>query len=237
MGLRAEEIHRLIKREMRRRLASFTLPIVSLASGARFRRAMKALFGDAAIEDLGLGYFCTSCDLSTGELVVHRTGSLLHAVLASNAIPVVLPPVLSGGHMLIDGGILNNQPGDVLKKFCGGPVIVTNVSPRREATVDAAFSEMPSPWRILRSRLNPFERSIYVPGIAATMMRAVMVASERKSREVELMADFYLRPPVDRFRMDDFARIDEIVQAGYEYARGEVRSWQANVSLAGLQSR
>jgi predicted acylesterase/phospholipase RssA len=206
--------------------SDITLPIVALSTGRKFRRALKDLFGDHAIEDLRLAYFCSSCNLSTAESVVHRTGLVSKAVHASNAIPVVFPPVLSGGHLLIDGGVLNNQPGDILKELCGGAVIVNNVSPRRDSSVDASFTEMPSAWRILRSWINPFEPTIRVPGIVATMIRTLTVASERKSREVERMSDFYLRPPLDRFRLDDYERLDEIVEIGYQYAREEIRGWK-----------
>ncbi len=234
MGHEWQDLIRLTKREMTAKMTSdFTLPIVALSSGRRFRRVLDSFFGDIAIEDLGLNFFCTSCNLSTSEIVIHRKGSLADAVHASNAIPVVLPPVLSSGQMLIDGGVLNNQPGDVLKKLYGGMVIVTNVSPRREVTVDSSFAEMPSAWRILRSRMNPFEPPIKVPGISVTMMRTLMVASERKSREVERMADYYLRPPIDRFRLDDFARIEEIAEVGYRYACEQIREWKQNGMAAG----
>ena len=236
MGHKWQDLIRLTKREMTAKMTSdFTLPIVALSTGRRFRRVLDSFFSEIAIEDLGINYFCTSCNLSTSEIVIHRKGSLANAVHASNAIPVVLPPFLSGGQMLIDGGVLNNQPGDILKKLCGGMVIVTNVSPRREVIVDSSFLEMPSAWRILRSRMNPFEPAIKVPGISVTMMRTLMVASERKSREVERMADFYLRPPIDRFRLDDFARLEEIAEAGYEYACEQIRAWKQN-GLAASQS-
>lgn len=233
MGHDWREMIRMTRREMTRKMTSdFTLPIVALSSGRKFHRVLASFFGDTAVEDLRLPFFCTSCNLSTSEIVIHQTGSLADAVHASNAIPVVLPPVLSGGHLLIDGGVLNNQPGDILKKLCGGKVIVTNVSPRREATVDSSLLEIPSAWRILRSRINPFERAIKVPSISVTMIRALMVASERKSREVERIADFYLRPPIDRFRVDDFNRVEEIAGIGYEYAREEVRVWKQSGRLA-----
>ena len=211
--------------------ADLALPLFSLSSGRRFRSALKTFFGEIEIEDLWLSYFCTSCNLSSSQLVVHRRGRLWWSVNASNAIPGLLPPVLHGGQLLIDGGVLNNQPGDLLKEVCGGPVIVSMVSPRKDLTMDESFTEMPSAWRVLRSRLNPFEKTIRVPGIAATLMRTMWVASERKSREVEQDAEFCLHPPVDRFRVDDRSKIEEIAEVGYEYTRQEIRTWKENNRL------
>ena len=207
------------------------LPLFSLSSGRRFRSALKTLFGEIEIEDLWLSYFCTSCNLSSSQLVVHRRGRLWWCVNASNAIPGLLPPVLQDGQLLIDGGVLNNHPGDLLKEVCGGPVIVSRVSPRKDLAMDESFTEMPSAWRVLRSRLNPFEKTIRVPGIPATMMRTMWVASERKSREVEQDAEFCLHPPVDRFRLDDRSKIEEIAEVGYEYTRREIREWKENNRL------
>ena len=207
------------------------LPLFSLSSGRRFRSALKTFFGEIEIEDLWLSYFCTSCNLSSSQLVVHRRGRLWWSVNASNAIPGLLPPVLHGGQLLIDGGVLNNHPGDLLKEVCGGPVIVSMVSPRKDLAMDESFTEMPSAWRVLRSRLNPFEKTIRVPGIPATMMRTMWVASERKSREVEQDAEFCLHPPVDRFRLDDRSKIEEIAEVGYEYTRREIRTWKENNRL------
>ncbi len=207
------------------------LPLFSLSSGRRFRSALQTFFGEIEIEDLWLSYFCTSCNLSSSQLVVHRRGRLWWSVNASNAIPGLLPPVLHGGQLLIDGGVLNNQPGDLLKEVCGGPVIVSMVSPRKDLAMDASFTEMPSAWRVLRSRLNPFEKTIRVPGIPATLLRTMSVASERKSREVEQDAEFCLHPPVGRFRVDDRSKIEEIAEVGYEYTRQEIQTWKENNRL------
>jgi NTE family protein/lysophospholipid hydrolase len=207
------------------------LPLFSLSSGRRFRSALKTFFGEIEIEDLWLSYFCASCNLSSSQLVVHRRGRLWWSVNASNAIPGLLPPVLHGGQLLIDGGVLNNHPGDLLKEVCGGPVIVSMVSPRKDLAMDESFTEMPSAWRVLRSRLNPFEKTIRVPGIPATLMRTMWVASERKSREVEQAAEFCLHPPVDRFRLDERSKIEEIAEVGYEYTKREIRTWKENNRL------
>jgi hypothetical protein len=62
-------------------------------------------------------------------------------------------------------------------------------------------------------------------------MRTMWVASERKSREVEQDAEFCLHPPVDRFRVDDRSKIEEIAEVGYEYTRQEIRTWKENNRL------
>ena len=207
--------------------SDLTLPLMSITSGRRLRRALDRFFRDTAIEDLGLSFFCTSCSLTTRELIVHRDGPMQKCVRASNSLPGILPPVAHEGHVLIDGGVLNNQPGDLMREFCGGQVIVSNVSPRTELRMDTEQAEMPSPWRVLWSRMNPFATSIRVPGISETMMRTLLVASDRKSREVEHVADFYLRPALSQFRLDDWSKIHEIVEAGYKCAKREIAVWQA----------
>jgi predicted acylesterase/phospholipase RssA len=154
-------------------------------------------------------------------------------VNASNAIPGVLPPVPAGGHVLVDGGILNNEPGDLLKEVCGGQVIVSSVRAKKDLTVDEAHTEMPSSLRVLWSRLNPFEKSIRVPGISDTIIRTLMVGSDRRARYMELGADYYLRPPTDRFRLDAFSKVEEIAEAGYQYAREQILTWKEENRLPG----
>jgi predicted acylesterase/phospholipase RssA/CRP-like cAMP-binding protein len=210
----------------------FTIPLVSITSGKKFRKSLQEFYGDTQIEDLWLNFFCVSCNLSTAETVIHREGALTRAVAASNAAPGIIPPILEDGNLLVDGGIVNNQPGDIMKQVCGGPVIVINVSPSTELTVETSYDEMPSPWRILGSRINPFRETISAPTITAMLMRTLMVGSHRKMQEVEQNADYYLRPPLSNSHLDDYTRIEEIVEVGYRYAKEQIATWSV---LPGVQ--
>ncbi|NQT88864.1 cyclic nucleotide-binding domain-containing protein, partial [bacterium] len=132
----------------------YTLPMVSMIRSRRLDRAVQMFYGDACIEDLWLPYFCVSCNLTTCEMVVHRSGPLWKAVRASISLPGVFVPVIDGGQVLVDGGVLNNLPGDLMRQLCGGRVIVVDVSPEKDLAVDR--EEFPSPWRMLRNRLLPW---------------------------------------------------------------------------------
>ena len=54
----------------------------------------------------------------TGDQIVHRRGRLSIAVRASMSIPGLIPPLQHGEQMLVDGGLLNNLPADVM---CADP--------------------------------------------------------------------------------------------------------------------
>src|SRR4051794_12336288 len=62
------------------------------------------------LEDLPIDLHVIACDVLTGSEVRLSRGPLVDAVLASAAIPGVLPPVEWEGRLLIDGGVLDNTP-------------------------------------------------------------------------------------------------------------------------------
>jgi NTE family protein len=64
----------------------------------------------ARLEDAAVPVHLATFDLIGGREVRLCEGSALDAVLASAAIPGVLPPVPWGSHLLVDGGVVNNTP-------------------------------------------------------------------------------------------------------------------------------
>lgn len=71
------------------------------------------VFGDRTFADSQLPLFVVSTDLYSGEPVIHTSGSILNAVVASIAIPLVFPPWQEGERLLVDGGVSNPLPVDV----------------------------------------------------------------------------------------------------------------------------
>src|SRR5919206_449773 len=62
------------------------------------------------LEDLPIPLHVIACDVLAGREVRLSAGPLVDAVMASAAIPGVLPPVEWDGRLLIDGGATNNAP-------------------------------------------------------------------------------------------------------------------------------
>ena len=101
-------------------LTDYTFPRTAMIRGRRVRAVFERNL-PGLIEELPRDYFCVSCDLVSGELVVHRDGPLGVAAGASQCLPGLAPPVALDGRLLIDGGVLNNLPVDVMAATGDGP--------------------------------------------------------------------------------------------------------------------
>jgi predicted acylesterase/phospholipase RssA/CRP-like cAMP-binding protein len=200
-----------------------TFPLVALVDNRLAGVCGERVYGDAHIEDLWTPYFCITSNLSTAEMVVHRTGLVRKYVLASASIPVFAPPVLEGSHMLVDGALLNNVPTDVMRQQGCGVVLASEVS----VDADARFTveRVPTGWEVLRGRFRRRVPALKYPGILEVAMRASLLHSTWRERAALQEADFLLRPPVDPFGLMEFERMDDVAQVGYVYARQALADW------------
>ena len=211
--------------EKYRPFKEYTLPIVSLLKSKRLDSFIHDAFGEAHIEDLWVNFFCVSTNLSAAEAHVHDSGSVWGAVRASMAVPGIAVPVVLNNNLFVDGGILNNLPGDIMKNLCTGEVIAVDVSSKNDLLVDESCNPIPSPWKILWSRINPFAKSMNVPSILSVLGRASLLGSISKRNEVVNEVDLYLNPPVSEFGMLDNDSLEDIAEAGYRYAKEEIARW------------
>jgi predicted acylesterase/phospholipase RssA len=192
-----------------------TLPMIALNASQKLNKAAQRTFRGASVEDLPLSFFCVSCDITAAQAVIHQSGPVWKATRASGCLPGVFVPVIQDGHLLVDGGIMNNLPGDVMRKNCG-TVIVVDVSPNVDMVMHQA--EFPSPWALLRSRINPMAKTIEVPSIVGMLTRAAMVASARVADKARENADIVVQPPIQEFGLLDFDPMERIIEVGYRDA-------------------
>jgi len=202
-----------------------TAPVVSLAKGAKVTAGIRRGFGDTLIENLWLRYYCVSSNLSAGEVAVHSRGPLWKALRASVAIPGLWPPVPSEeGDVLVDGGVMNNLPVDVMQTFSdAGAIIAVNLKGSAELpSAGLTDSGVMSGWGPFARRLNPVGKGSGMPGIVDLLLRATETGNVLSSKRLEQQADIVLHPDVAEFGLLAFDRLDEIIEAGYRYAIKEL---------------
>jgi NTE family protein len=189
-------------------VSDYTLPLLSLVRGREVTRRLRDNFGEARIENLWRPYFCISSNLTAGHAKTHRSGLLWRAVRASIAIPGILPPVIEGDEVLVDGGVMNNFPVDVMRDFRRGPVIGVDVVTKAAPMLTAAnLGDGTLGWWIR----NGFRR----PGIVSVLMRAGTVSSDAQTNVYRHRVDLLLDPPIESIDLMDWHAFDRAIEAGY----------------------
>jgi NTE family protein len=195
-------------------LDDYTMPWVALFRGKSVDRLLQTYFGDTLIEALWRPFFAVSTNLTRGGMHVHRAGPVWPALRASVAIPGVLPPVLESGEVLVDGGVINNFPVDVMAGERKGPIIGIDVAGDRAQMTE---NEVPLNRRGLIGWLRPDTRPM--PGIVSVLMRAGTVSSQLQTNLAKAQTSLLIEPALSHVPLLDWQSFDRAVEAGYRQAR------------------
>ncbi len=210
-------------------LSDFTLPLIALVRGRKASIMLERHFGDTRIEELAKPYFCVSSDLTTGRIHEHRAGVLWRALRASVALPGILPPVTYHGHLLVDGGVMNNLPVDVMREHAmgAGPIIACDITGELDLQArDDRYGERPWWWLIA-------QRMRGSPSIISILMRSGTVGSEAQRRIVREQADYLIEPPMPDIGLRDWKKFDQAIREGYEVAMASIEKNGAPLTAIG----
>jgi NTE family protein len=205
MGMSPPEMRRVCRAELvlRRPFNDYTIPRHSLIKARKAQAMLERMFGTASVETLPRSFFSVSADLVTGREVVHRRGSLWGAVGSSMALPGLIAPVVSERRLLVDGGVLNNLPVDVMVATGEGPVIAVDVMRRPPASEG---------------------QTLPVPPLLDTLSRATVLGSWQKTESNRELADLVIAPDLHEVGLLDFRRLDHMVEVGRRAAEEALAS-------------
>lgn len=173
----------------------YTFPVIALTRGRKVTRLLEREYGGVLIEDLRQPFFCISANLANGRAFEHRRGPLAQALRASVAIPGVMPPVLHGNDILVDGAAINNMPVDLMQRHAPGLVIGSDVGADRA-----------------RGTTRPIH-------IFRILMYAGQVHSAASAAVQRSLADVLLKPPLANVDLLNWKAFDRAIEAGYVYTR------------------
>ena len=146
--------------------------------------------------DLPIPFACVATDMITGKEVVLRSGSVPTAMRASMAIPGVFSPVTMDNKVLVDGGLVNNFPADVLREMGADIIIGIEVT----STKDVTTSDLKS--------------------LPQVFLRLVSNSTSAKRAENRELCDIHIIPDISGYGMLSFTpeAIDTLVGRGYKKA-------------------
>ncbi len=224
MGWDDAEIDRRIRKAFveSNPLGDYNLPVVGLVRGRRVADRLYEHFGDTEIADLEIPFFANSTNLTNGLPRVHRTGRLRDALRATISLPGILPPVVDGDDILVDGAVLNNFPVETMRDQHPGLVVGSDVSRQPEGLNRAEFERPMSFWRWVMT--HGFSSP---PPIAGLLMRAATLRDDRLAPRD--LADVIVLPELPDVQLRDWTAYDKAVEAGYTAGLSVLRNHEIRV--------
>ncbi|MCA9434804.1 MAG: patatin-like phospholipase family protein [Candidatus Omnitrophica bacterium] len=188
----------------------------------KFDPMLRKYLDDKRLEQLAIPMSTITVDLVGGEPVVRSEGDAVEGILESINLPVLSSPICRQGQALVDGGLVNNIPANVLVEMGCNYVIAVSVT----AKLEKEFAKI-RPDLVLDRYKNP--------STLQTILRGYIVQNRNMNSVGVQPADFVIEPDVTEFGLTEFTRTDELAAKGEEatcLAVGQIKS-----SLAQLDAR
>lgn len=199
-------------------VADIAFPMIAMTRGREVKARLGEHFGEVQIPDLWRPFFCVSSNLTTAQHQVHRRGDLAEALRASSALPGVLPPVVVGEDVLVDGALLRNFPTDVMKAWNRGPIVGVDVSSSRGlAKDDIAPPASMAHWILSGEFLRG-------PPIVSLLMRAATISTDRELTAAREATELLILPQVQHIEIRDWKAFEPAVAAGRAAAEAALRT-------------
>jgi len=180
----------------------------------KFRRRhfdpmLRKYLRDWKLEQLAVPCLSVTVDLVGGNSVVREYGDATHAILESINLPVLSVPIVRNGQALIDGGLVNNIPADVLVSMGCNFVIAASVTAKMEKAFCNITAETPTPPR-------------KKPTVVQTLLRSLLVQNHSLNAIGVQPADVVIEPDVTGFDLTEFMRAKELAAIGEAAALEQV---------------
>ena len=174
------------------------------------------------LEQLLIPFNAVTVDLVQVGTVVRKTGDAVHAILESINLPVVSKPILRNGMALVDGGVLNNLPADVLAE--GGVDFVVGVDVSSRVRNEFAGNRPDMPTERMRDA-----------SVLDTLFRIFESQAHSIGKFRNTAVDFWIKPDTSHFGLAEFHRTAEIAEAGKAAAREGIEELKQHI--AALEKR
>lgn len=111
-------------------LLDFTFTSQGFVKGERLFGKHIEVTGNQKIEDFKIPFTAVATDMKHHEEVHFKEGDLFKALRASVSIPGIFTPIVEDGRVLVDGGVLNPLPINLVKKRDDAIIVAVDINSR-----------------------------------------------------------------------------------------------------------
>jgi len=209
-----EMAHRLGRKQNALLAVDLTLTKPGLLAGDRFIEIFRPLLGSRlTFEDLVMPCRTVATDIESGERVSVGSGNLADAFRASASVPMVFSPIKINDRVLVDGGVSDPVPAEIVNSMGADLCIAVNVVPPLKKGVENAISKT---MRMV-SRVNPLswlENSAGLPNMFDIIMNSMQTLQYELGNFKAISADVLINPELSDFTWVEYYRCEELIHQG-----------------------
>ncbi|HYK91105.1 MAG TPA: cyclic nucleotide-binding and patatin-like phospholipase domain-containing protein [Acidobacteriota bacterium] len=196
----------------------FTITKPGILAGNRIVELFSPLLGDKkTFEDLVMPCRTIATDIESGERVAIGDGRLDHAFRASSAVPMVISPLKWHERALVDGGVSDPVPAEIVTQMGADFCIAVNVVPPLKRGIETVMSRA---YRTM-NRLNPLSylgESQELPNLFDIVMNSMQILQYELGNFKAISADVLINPDLTDFTWIEYYRAEELINRGIEAA-------------------
>ncbi|MBF0593951.1 MAG: patatin-like phospholipase family protein [Candidatus Omnitrophica bacterium] len=216
------------------KLIDLVFPLSGLISGKAVMSWLKSKLHDRTFRDIKIPLKVVAYDLIHRQDIVIDSGSLVEAIRKSISIPGVFQPIVGNDQLIIDGGVMNPLPTNVLISSDVKKIIAVNVlqSPndvirgyqKTQAELDKCLAEpfLKDPWYFLDIRFRFWLNRVFFPNISDIIVRTLeaseCVIAEQSARN----ADIVIHPDLSGLNWYELYQAEALIKRGEEAARNQI---------------
>ncbi len=195
------------------RLADPGLPNGGLIQGERVLAFFKKEFGDKTFAELNLPLVVVAVDLNSHQEVVVREGPVALALRATTSLPGLFKPLEINGMRLVDGGVLNNLPVDVVCQMGAEAIIAVDIGLSQEDGIGQWIGNHRWVPEGIANTLEVLDDTFYT-----------MRITEQRNRLDQFTPDVLIRPelPKDVNAIVGYGRVKELITIGEQAAEDHI---------------
>jgi len=209
-------------------------PISGFIGGRAIRRWLNRKFDGATFYETRIPLKIVAYDLIRRQEMILDSGLIEDAILRSVAIPGVMRPIIEQDKVIIDGGVLNPLPTNVLTRLGVNKIISVNVL-QSPADVTKGYLEKQyclaeamrmafwkHPGQYLGLRIAKMMKKIFSPSISDIIVNSLQASEYVIAQQSASLADVRIHPDLADFNWFDLGRGKDLIQKGEEATRAEL---------------
>jgi len=167
----------------------------------QFDPMLRKYLGATRLEQLFVPMHTVTVDLISGKDVVRSMGDAVHGITESINLPLLATPINRDGQALVDGGLINNVPANVLASRGCNFVIAVSVTAKMELEFAKNRADTPSERMRRASTIQ-------------TLLRSYLVQSHSVNSLGVQPADYVIEPNVTGFELSAFGQTADLAAIG-----------------------